>query len=146
MSDAEFDLPTQRALAALDEMAAAWAVEAKIDAMCAATIDKDDAETRFAALVKQGYVEGGYNTLCAAKDGKIPSLMLRAEHDRCVAELLTANNAEVERRREAERRLGQIAGAIELLDIAIGAGDPAPEIALRINDIRKLAAEITDAG
>ena len=53
MADNESDLPTRRSLAALDEMAAAWAIEAKIDAMCAAAEIDDRTPTAMSWPIRE---------------------------------------------------------------------------------------------
>lgn len=54
------ELATQKALAALDELAESWAEEVELARMVAAIADQDDRETRIIALAKQSLIEGAY--------------------------------------------------------------------------------------
>ncbi len=97
-------LATRAALGRLDEFAEEWAATVTLDGMVSAIALKDDAETRFTMLIKQAYVEGCYRAYSegAPAARAIARADAQREHDGRVAELLAANNREVERRRAAE--------------------------------------------
>ena len=68
---------TERALAALDEMAKEWAAKVALSNMAAVIAVKGDRHQRASAieaLVKQAFVEGAYTCYFDAIDGKIPWL------------------------------------------------------------------------
>lgn len=67
-------------------------------------------------------------------------------HDRRVTKLLEANNREVERRRVAEAAHEANYGDLWLLEQAIQAGDPKPELLRRIADICARARSTAAAG
>lgn len=71
------DVATQRAIAALDTMAALWAVEIGLRKMVEtiALMPQPQRQDAIRALVQQGFVEGAYKHHCDAKDGKIPGLV-----------------------------------------------------------------------
>lgn len=70
------DQSTQRAIAALDTMAALWAVEIDLRGMVEkiAAMPKPQMQDTIRKLVQQGFVEGAYKHYCDAMDGKVPGL------------------------------------------------------------------------
>jgi hypothetical protein len=109
----DVDLPMRRALGRLHELAEEWAASVNLDAMAASIAILDERDTRIAALVKQGYVEGCYR---AYSEGAPAARAIawhdaQQEFDRRVTELLAANNREVERRRAAEAELARVMAA-----------------------------------
>jgi len=110
------DLPTKRALGRLDEVAEEWARDIGLDNMVSAIAIKDDRESRIAALVKQGYVEGCYRAYSEGAPAAIAIAWVeaRAEFDLRAAGLLEANNREVARRRTAVEALRTLLAVVEL--------------------------------
>jgi hypothetical protein len=54
------ELATQRALAALDEMARQWAKGVDLTRAVTVMLNKDDRETRLEDFIKQAFVEGAW--------------------------------------------------------------------------------------
>lgn len=71
------DDATQRAIAALDTMAALWAVEIGLREMVEkiALMPQPKMQDTIRALVQQGFAEGAYKHHCDAMDGKVSGLI-----------------------------------------------------------------------
>lgn len=92
----------------LDEQAASWAAEVVLERLIEAALAGTDRADRLAALCQDAFVEGGVRTYGLAQAGRVPLLIPAEAHDARVAELLAANNREVDRRRDVEKEAGRL--------------------------------------